>query len=50
MYKTVKTSMGHTYRMRMAENEENERSLFRLVVVLLPFAASVLFSALLLGR
>ena len=50
MYKTMKTTMGHKYRMRMAENEESERSLFRLAVVLLPFVTSVLFTALLLGR
>lgn len=37
MYKTVKTTLGHKYRMRMAEDEKAERILFWFVLTALPF-------------
>ena len=50
MYKTMKTTMGHKYRMRMAEDEVAERDLFRLAVVALPFFGTVLLMAVWLWR
>ena len=39
-YKTMKTTMGRRYRMRMADDELAERELFRIALVALPFLAS----------
>jgi len=50
MYKTMKTTMGHKYRMRMAEDEVAERDLFRLAVVALPFFGTILLMAVWLWR
>ena len=50
MYKTMKTTMGHKYRMRMAEDEVAERDLFRLAVVTLPFLGTVALMAVWLWR
>ena len=50
MYKTMKTTMGHKYRMRMAEDEVAERDLFRLAVVVLPFLGTVALMAVWLWR
>jgi len=50
MYKTMKTTMGHKYRMRMAEDEVAERDLFRLAVVALPFLGTVALMAVWLWR
>lgn len=49
-YRVMKTTMGHKYRMRMAENEESERSLFRLAVVAMPFFGTILLMAVWLWR
>lgn len=50
-YKTLKTTMGRKYKVRMSEDEISERSLFRMAIIVLPFLTSVLFTALLLtGR
>ena len=40
-YRTFKTTMGHKIRMRMTEEEIAERELFHIVLVVLPFIASV---------
>ena len=40
-YRTFKTTMGHKIRMRMTEEEIAERELFYIVLVALPFIASV---------
>ena len=40
-YRTFKTTMGHKIRMRMTEEEIAERELFHIVLVALPFIASV---------
>ena len=45
-YKTLKTTMGRKYRVRMSEDEVAERDLFRLAVIGLPFLASVLMTIL----
>ena len=45
-YKVLKTTMGRRYKVRMTEDEIAERDLFRLVVVGLPFLASVLMTIL----
>ena len=45
-YKTLKTTMGRKYRVRMTEDEVAERDLFRLAVVGIPFLASVLMTIL----
>ena len=50
MYKTMKTTMGHKYRMRMAEDEVAERDLFRLAIVALPFFGTILLMAVWLWR
>lgn len=49
-YKVQKTSMGHRYYVRMAENEVSERELFRLAVVVVPFIGTVLLLAAWLVR
>ena len=41
MYKTMKTTMGHKYRMRTAEDPTLERILMGLAITVLPFAATV---------
>ena len=45
-YKTLKTTMGRKYRVRMTDDEVAERDLFRLAVIGLPFLASVLMTIL----
>ena len=37
MYKTMKTTLGHKYRVRMAEDSKAERILYWLVLTVLPF-------------
>ena len=37
MYKTMKTTMGHKYRVRMAEDSKAERILFWLAMTALTF-------------
>ena len=49
-YKTFKTTMGHKIRVRMSEEEIAERQLFHIVIVLFPFAFSVLMAAAWFGR
>ena len=41
MYRTMKTTLGHKYRMRTAEDPTLERILFGLAVTVLPFTATV---------
>ena len=50
MYKTLKTSMGRKYRVRMTEDEIMERDLFRLAVVAMPFFGTILLMAVWLWR
>lgn len=50
MYKTLKTSMGRKYRVRMTEDEIMERDLYRLAVVALPFFGTVLLMLVWLWR
>ena len=49
-FRTYKTTLGHKYRMRIAEDEKHERSLFRASVVILPFLASVAMTLVWLWR
>lgn len=49
-YMRCKTTMGHTYYMRRCEDEIQERKLFHIALVALPFLASVLMMAVWLGR
>ena len=49
-YKTLKTTMGRKYRIRMTEDEIAERDLFRLAVVALPFFCTILMMAVWLWR
>ena len=49
-YRKLKTTMGRTYWVRMDEDEIAERSCFRTAVVVLPFIASVLMTAVWLAR
>ena len=39
-YRTIKTTMGHKYRMRTAEDPRMERILSVLAVTVLPFIAA----------
>ena len=50
MYKTLKTSMGRKYRVRMTEDEIMERDLFLLAVVAMPFFGTILLMAVWLWR
>jgi len=45
-YKMYKTTMGRKYRMRLCEDEVAERILFRVAIVVLPFLASALMTAI----
>ena len=49
-YKTLKTTMGRTYRVRMSEDDVAERDLFRLVLFALPFFGTILLMAVWLWR
>ena len=49
-YRTFRTTMGHKVRVRMTEEEIAERSLFRIVVVMVPLLSFVLLAAASLGR
>lgn len=50
MYKTLKTSMGRKYRVRMTEDEIMERDLYRLALFALPFFGTVLLMLVWLWR
>ena len=39
-YMMMRTTTGRKYRVRIAENEDLERMLYRIAVVVLPFVAS----------
>lgn len=41
MYKTMKTTMGHKYTVRMAEDSKAERVLYWLAVTILPLIGSI---------
>ena len=41
MYKTMKTTLGHKYRVRMAEDSKAERILYWAAVTVLPFVGTV---------
>ena len=49
-YKTLKTTMGRKYRIRMTEDEVAERDLFRLALFALPFFGTILLMAVWLWR
>lgn len=49
-YKTLKTTMGRKYKVRMSEDEIAERDLYRLAVVALPFFGTILLMAVWLWR
>lgn len=49
-YKTLRTTMGRKYRVRMSEDEVAERDMFRLAIVVLPFVTSVLFAVIFFTR
>ena len=39
-YRTVKTTMGHRYTVRMAEDERKERMLYWMAITVLPFVTA----------
>ena len=41
-YKTIKTTLGHKIRVKMSEEEIQEREMFNALVVLLPLIGSAL--------
>ena len=41
MYRTMKTTLGHRYRMRVCEDERRERRLFHVMLVTLPVIATL---------
>ena len=41
-YRTMKTTMGRKYRMRISEDERTERVLYNMSIVFLPFVAAAL--------
>ena len=49
-YKTLKTTMGRKYRVRMTEDEIAERDLFRLALFALPFFGTILLMLVWLWR
>lgn len=49
-YRTMKTTMGRKYKVRITEDEVAERIMFRIAIVVLPFVSSVLMMAVWLGR
>jgi len=49
-YKTLRTTMGRKYRVRMTEDEIVERDLFRLALFALPFFGTVLLMLVWLWR
>ena len=44
-YRTYKTTMGHKYRMRICEDEQHERDLFHVALVLFPLITVFGFAA-----
>lgn len=49
-YRTFRTTMGRKYRVRMTEDEVAEQELFNIILVLVPFLATVLLMAVWLWR
>ena len=49
-YKTLKTTMGRKYKVRMTEDEVAERDLFRLALFALPFFGTILLMLVWLWR
>jgi hypothetical protein len=49
-YKTLKTTEGRKFRVRMSEDEQAERELYWMVVTCLPFLASVLMGIVFFAR
>ena len=45
-YKTMRTTMGRKYRMRISEDERVERTLYNLSIVILPFVTAALMFAI----
>ena len=43
-YKTLKTTMGRKYRVRMSDEEIAERELFHMAITVLPFLTTILFA------
>ena len=41
-YRTLKTTLGRKYRVRMTDSEIAERTLYRIALVALPFFSSVI--------
>lgn len=41
-YKTIKTTLGHKIRVKMSEEEIQEREMFNALVVLMPLIGSAL--------
>ena len=41
-YKVLKTTMGRKYRVQMSEEEIEERELFHMAVIALPFVSAAL--------
>lgn len=43
-YKTITTTMGHKVRMRMTDDEVAARAIYRISIVLVPFASVALMT------
>ena len=43
-YKTFRTTMGHKVRMRMTDDEIAARAIYRIALVLVPFASAALMT------
>jgi len=41
-YKTIKTTLGHKIRVKMSEEEIQEREMFQAMVILMPLIGSAL--------
>ena len=41
-YKTIKTTLGHKIRVKMSDEEIQEREMFRTLIILMPFIGSAL--------
>ena len=49
-YRTFRTTMGHTMRVRMTDEEIAERELFHMTVIGLPILTGILYALAYFGR
>lgn len=46
MHRSVKTSLGHRYRVPFPDDERAERALYNATIVLLPFVSAIVLTAI----